>query len=59
MANINSSLIQGAGLELYIYLVQLIQNSSKQEGNLYIVEKLMDMLFFENTQFFNKLIFII
>lgn len=59
MANINSSLIQGAGLGTLAPLVQLIQNSSKQEGNHYIVEKeLMDMLF-ENTQFSNKLIFII
>ncbi len=59
MANINSSLIQGAGLGTLAPLVQMIQSSSKLEGNHYIVEKeLMDMLF-ENTQFSNKLIFII
>ncbi len=59
MANINSSLIQGAGLGTLAPLVQMIQSSSKLEDNHYIVEKdLMDMLF-ENTQFSNKLIFII
>lgn len=59
MANINSSLIQGAGLGTLAPLVQMIQSSSRLEGNHYIVEKeLMDMLF-ENTQFSNKLIFII
>ena len=39
MANINSSLIQGAGLGTLAPLVQMIQSSSRLEGNHYIVEK--------------------
>ncbi len=59
MTNTNTSLIQGAGLGTLAPLVQLIKDSSKLENNNYIVEKdLMDMLF-ENTQFSNKLIFMI
>ncbi|MBP7284894.1 MAG: response regulator [Leptospiraceae bacterium] len=59
MTNINTSLVQGAGLGTLAPLVQLIKDSSRLENNFYIVEKdLMDMLF-ENTQFSNKLIFMI
>lgn len=59
MTSINSSLIQGAGLGTLAPLVQMIQASSKLEGNHYLVEKdLLEMLF-ENTKFSNKLIYMI
>jgi len=59
MTNINTSLIQGAGLGTLTPLVEMIQNSSQLEGEHYLVKKdLLEMLF-ENAQFSNKLIFII
>ncbi|MBP9887384.1 MAG: response regulator [Leptospiraceae bacterium] len=59
MTNINTSLIQGAGLGTLTPLVEMIQNSSQLEGEHYLVKKELLEMLFENTQFSNKLIFII
>ena len=54
MTNINTSLIQGAGLGTLTPLVEMIQNSSQLEGEHYLVKKELLEMLFENAQFLSS-----